>query len=115
MRYEKPVPVFTTLKDYKFFDFPVESVIYVGDSTQVQVEIPIEHKVYRDSTYEVEISGFRPNLEHVEIYPRTTTITNTELVYRKPMVSVGLGASVIYNPVNKNWDWGISLGIYVPL
>ena len=104
IRIEKPVPVVTTLKEFKFFDFPVETITYVGDSTQVQVEIPIEHKVYQDSTYKVEISGFKPNLEHVEIYPRTTTITQSQLVYRKPVISIGPAVSVTWNPITHQFD-----------
>ena len=88
IKVEKPVPVFTKLVDFRFFDFPVESVVY-RDSL-VEVQIPIEHKVFSDdSTYTAEVSGFQPNLEHIEIYQHNTTITQTQLVYKKPIVSIG--------------------------
>lgn len=88
-----PVPVYTTLKSYQFFDFPVESVVYVDSSSHVQVEIPIEQKTYRDSNYMAIVSGFQPNLDYFEIYNNTTTITTTNVVHYRPLVSLGVGAT----------------------
>ena len=113
IRVEKPVPVFTKLVSYKFFDFPVESVVY-RDSL-VEVPIPIEKKIYQDSTYYVEVSGFHPNLEHIEIYNRSTTITQTHVVKQRPIVSFGIGASAIWNPVTHQFDWGIGGSVIIPL
>lgn len=110
-----PVPVYTTLKSYQFFDFPVESVIYVDSSSNVQVEIPIEQKTYRDSNYMAIVSGFNPKLDYIETYNNTTTVTTTNVVKQRPLVSLGVGASVIWNPITKQFDWGISAGVYVPL
>lgn len=113
IRVEKPVPVFTKLVSYKFFDFPVESVVY-RDSL-VEVPIPIEKKIYQDSTYYVEVSGFHPNLDSLVLFNKSTTITQTQLVYKKPIVSVGLGASAIWNPVTHQFDWGIGGSVIIPL
>ena len=110
-----PVPVYTTLKSYQFFDFPVESVVYVDSSSHVQVEIPIEQKTYRDSNYMAIVSGFNPKLDYIETYNNTTTVTTTNVVKQRPLVSLGVGASVIWNPITKQFDWGISAGVYVPL
>lgn len=93
VKIEKPVPVYTNLVCYKFFDFPVESVVY-RDSV-VEVQVPIEHKVYQDTSYKVEISGFQPNLDYIEVYQHNTTITQTQYVYRKPILSLGVGASAV--------------------
>ena len=110
-----PVPAYTTLKSYQFFDFPVEKVIYVDSSSNVQVEIPIEQKTYRDSNYMAIVSGFNPKLDYIETYNNTTTVTTTNVVKQRPLVSLGVGASVIWNPITKQFDWGISAGVYVPL
>lgn len=91
---EKPVPVYTNLVSYKFFDVPLEHIVYLpGESDTVQVSLPITHKTYQDTTYKVEISGVNPNLEYIETYNRSTTITQTQLVYKKPIVSVGPAVS----------------------
>ena len=103
VKIEKPVPVYTKLVSYKFFDFPVESVVY-RDSL-VEVQVPIEEKVFTDdSTYRATVSGFQPNLEEISIFNRTTTVTQTQLVYKKPIVSVGLGTSAVWNPVTHQFD-----------
>ena len=88
-----PVPVYTTLKSYQFFDFPVESIVYVDSTSNVQVEIPIEQKTYRDSNYLAVVSGFQPNLDYIEVYNQTTTITTTNVVTYRPLVSFGVGAT----------------------
>ena len=110
-----PVPVYTTLKTFQFFDFPVEKVIYVDSSSNVQVEIPIEQKTYRDSNYMAIVSGFNPKLDYIETYNNTTTVTTTNVVKQRPLVSLGLGASAVWNPITKQFDWGISAGVYVPV
>lgn len=110
-----PVPVYTTLKTFQFFDLPIEKVIYVDSTSNYQVEIPIEQKTYRDSNYMAIVSGFNPNLDYIETYNNTTTVTTTNVVKQRPLVSLGVGASAVWNPITKQFDWGISAGVYVPL
>ena len=113
---DKPKLVFTQLVGYKFFDFPVESVVYVDSTSNYQVEIPIEKKVFTDdSTYRATVSGFQPNLDAIELYNRTTTVTQTQLVYRKPIVTLSLGASCVWNPVTKQFDYGVGVSIGIPV
>lgn len=110
-----PVPVYTTLKSYQFFDFPVEKVIYVDSSSHVQVEIPIEQKTYRDSNYMAIVSGFQPNLDYIETYNNTTTITTTNVVHYRPLVSLGVGATAGWSPITKNWDVIIGVNVTIPI
>ncbi len=110
-----PVPAYTTLKSYQFFDFPIEKVIYVDSSSNVQVEIPIEQKTYRDSNYMAIVSGFNPKLDYIETYNNTTTVTTTNVVKQRPIVSFGIGASAIWNPVTHQFDWGIGGSVIIPL
>lgn len=111
LKIEKPVPVYHTLKSYQFFDFPVESVVFVDSTSNVQVEIPIETKEYKDSTYRAVISGFQPSLDEIEIYTPTTIITQTERVQLKPKITLSVGTGVGWNPITKQVDW--SVGVYV--
>lgn len=114
LRIDKPYPVFHTIKSFALLDYPVDSLIYVAGDT-VLVQVPIEEKTYQDSTYKCQISGYKPSLDWIEVYSPTTTITQVERVKLKPKVSVGIGASVVWNPITKQFDWGISAGVYVPL
>lgn len=110
-----PVPVYTNLKSYQFFDFPVEKVVYVDSSSHVQVEIPIEQKTYRDSNYMAIVSGFQPNLDYIETYNNTTTITTTNVVHYRPLVSLGVGATAGWSPITKNWDVIIGVNVTIPI
>ena len=63
------------------------------------VSLPRETKVYEDSTYKAQISGYEPRLDYIEVYPRTITITETvtERTRRRPWgigVNVGYGATL---------------------
>ena len=114
IKIDKPYPVFQTIKSFALLDFPVDSLIYVAGDT-VQVQVPVESKIYQDSTFKCQVSGWKPSLDWIEVYSPTTTITQVERFKLKPKVSVGIGASVIWNPITKQFDWGISGGVYVPL
>lgn len=49
-------------------------------SDTVYVRLPREQRIYRDTNYAVWLSGFRPSLDSIEVYPSTRYITKT--VYR---------------------------------
>ena len=53
------------------------------------VEIPITQKVYKDSAYTAYISGYRPNLDSLFVFPKTTVIHIRDKPKR---FSVGVGA-----------------------
>lgn len=77
----------------------------------VEVELPITQKVYGDSTYRAWVSGYRPNLDSIEVYRKTITIERTlvqkpkrwiigvtggygfGLLHGRPDVFVGVGVS----------------------
>lgn len=41
------------------------------------VSIPITQREYATEHYRAVVEGFRPTLKSMEVYPRTTTVTNT--------------------------------------
>lgn len=45
------------------------------DTAFVEVPVPIEVKTYSDSTYQAQVSGFRPSLDWIEVYQLTQTVT----------------------------------------
>lgn len=60
----------------------------------IQIHIPITQKRYEDSTYRAWVSGYRPALDSIEVYPRreTITVTNTVTRYRPRRWGVGVQA-----------------------
>ena len=71
---EKPVAVERTIKDSLLV--AVHDTIVIRDS--VFVPIPIETKIYKGEDYFAEISGYKANLERIEVYPKTKVISKTE-------------------------------------
>lgn len=87
-----------------------------------------EIKEYRDSLYYIKVSGYQPNLEYVEVYPRTKVISKTETTTLKPGpwrcgVDVGLdygwmwkksitpniGAEIGYKKISLGVECGVSM------
>ena len=65
VRYDRPVPVFVRSTD----------TLFVHDTILIR-----EQKVYSDSTYTAYVSGYQPNLDSIEVYPKTVTKITTEWV-----------------------------------
>lgn len=63
----------------------------------VEVQVPMERKIYQeDSLYRAVVSGWRPSLDSLTIYPKETIITIT-----KPEVI----------PVRRRWGLGVQAGM----
>lgn len=114
VKIEKPVPTYVYLKEFYFYDIPKDSLIYIHNTDTVQVPIPIEEKTFTDdSTYLCTISGFRPSLDYIETYQKTTTITNT--IIKRPIISIGPAISVGYDPWRKQFSNSIGVSIIIPV
>lgn len=89
-----------------------------------------EVKEYRDSLYYIKVSGYQPNLDHVEVYPMTKVISKTETTTLKPSpwkLGVYLGmdlgksqnnymtpfisAEVGYNRISFGMECGAAIGV----
>lgn len=71
----------------------------VRDSADVQ--IPIERRIYQDSTYRAVVSGYRPNLDSLWILNtiKEVTITTTVAAPQKRWsIGAALGPSVLVTP-----------------
>lgn len=88
VRYDKPVPVFVRSTD----------TLYVHDTILIK-----EQKVFKDSTYMAWVSGYQPNLDSIEVYPKTVTnyitneVTKTVTKIKKPKWVISVGGGVGYN------------------
>lgn len=82
-------PCYTSVSLSKPLDTAAPSI----DS--VAVELPITQKMYGDSTYTAWVSGYRPRLDSIYVYPRHETVTITNTIRQKPR-RWGLGVSAGY-------------------
>ena len=116
--YYKPVAKDSLVIRYETVQLPAvrdtvrDSLIYkdtlVHDS--LNVILPITQKKYEDSTYTAWVSGFRPNLDSINIYRKTVYKTITE----KP-VRWGIGLVGGYGYGTKGTTPFIGVGIYYRL
>ena len=66
---------------------PVKDTVILRDTTYVVLQK--EEKEYRGDEYYAKISGYRPSLDYIEVYPKTTIINNI-LTPKKNFVSLGI-------------------------
>ena len=87
--------------------YPMPYAVYMtGDTIHVTDTIlKVEAVEYKDSNYSIKITGYRPQLEYVEVYPKT--ITNT--VYKDRRLGVGVTAG--YGFSKDGFSPGIMIGI----
>lgn len=79
-----PVPKDSALVKWVTVRVPVDRPIYVShppnDSLRIdtiEAELPITQKHYKSEEYQAWVSGYMPNLDSIEVYQKTSTITET--------------------------------------
>ena len=85
---ELPVPIHTHTRDT--IRVPVTDTLYL--------ELPREVKVYEDSTYRSEVSGYQPSLDRIDIYAQERIVTKhtTQIVETKRNARWGVGIQAGY-------------------
>lgn len=73
---------------------PIEDIIIRNDSLAV---LPMEVKSYEGEGYRAQVSGYKPQLDWIEVFPQTTVITNTKRVIDTRSNSIILSAQMIYS------------------
>lgn len=73
-------------------EVPLQAIVIRSDSLIV---LPIEIKTYTGDGYKAQISGYRPNLDWIELYPETRYITK-ETAIKKPASRWGIGIQAGY-------------------
>ena len=117
VRYSMPVPVDSTVVRYETVRLMVADTarVTVTDTVKVTdsvaVVVPITQRVYSDSLYRAYVSGYRPQLDSIFVYPRTNYITTT--VKEKPKrwgiglqagYGVGCGGTGPYVGIGVNYN-----------
>ena len=86
-----------TIKIPKPYPVAVHTVdtVWLHVSDTVAVPLPIESKTYEGEDYRAVVSGWRPSLDEISVFPKTITVTTTNTVTQRipaPRVSFGLAA-----------------------
>lgn len=78
------------------------------------IQLPITQKEYIDSTYHAWVSGFEPALDSIYVYPKTTYISTTNVVYKKKPWGIGLQVGAGYNgkTITPYIGVGVSLNLW---
>ena len=87
---EKPTPVHVTVRDTIMV--AVRDTVVQNDTTYIA--LPREVKTYGDERYTAVVSGYRPELEHLEIYVTDRIITRVAIPEPQKPKRWGLGIQV---------------------
>lgn len=82
----------------------------------VAAEVPVVRKVYAGKDYEAVVSGFRPVLESISVFPETRYVTATVREKAKAgRVSFGaaVGPTVLYDGRAMHGGVGVTAGLVV--
>lgn len=79
------------------FFIQLKDTIQIGDTI-----VNREQACYEDSLYRVWVSGYRPRLDSIEVYPRTVSRTVTNDIYHTIV------------PKKKRWGLGVQAGYGYP-
>lgn len=77
------------------------------------LDIPITQKTYSTAEFRAVVSGWRPNLDSMTVYPKTTTITQERIVTKKPLLSITLGPTALYDGERMRAGIGVTAGFTV--
>ena len=93
-----------TIREY----YPVETERMVVDTMRIVVrdtirmkdtlymQIPLEKKLYASDEYYAEVSGYKPKLDYIEVYPKTVYVTTEKITPVRSKNSIGLGIETSY-------------------
>ena len=90
LRIEKPVPEEVRVVDTMLV--AVTDTIRLSDT--VYLRLPREIKQYEDSLFRAQVSGYRPSLDWIEVYPQTVYLT--KVVKTQDVRRWGLGLQAGY-------------------
>ena len=93
---EKPVLVERTHKESLLIQ--VRDTVRIKDT--VYISLPMESKTYKGDGYMAIVSGYKPSLDRIEVYPKTKVIREsiTQTVTKRNRLALGIEANYIYTP-----------------
>lgn len=112
VKIDNPIPV----DNFKIKTVVDTFINYKVDTFQhlVQVEIPIEQKIYKqDSLYIAYVSGYKAQLDSINVYRRTitNTVTINNKIVKKKHIGLGVNGGLGYGILSKKIEPFIGFGI----
>ena len=104
---EKPIPI------NKYIYKTIRDTVFVNNSPTI-ADIPIERKIYQDDDYRAVISGYKPNIDTLQIFRKDSLIYTTierERTIIRDYSRWTLGVSGGYAITNKGFTPFIGVGI----
>lgn len=107
--YMNPLPVNVEINITDTIEVPVSNIILISDSLMA---LPKTIKTFEDEGYKMQISGYDPVLDWIEVYPSTKFIESESLV-RKPARRWGIGIQAGYGLLlnSRQVTHGVYLGL----
>ena len=91
LRFETPAYIYRNVIDTIYV--PIEKTIRLRDT--LFLSLPLEKKIYGNSEYYAEVSGYRPNLDYIEVFPKTRVVTE-RIVEKRKINSISAGIELGY-------------------
>ena len=88
LRFETPAYIYRNVIDTIYV--PIEKTIRLHDT--LFVSLPMERKVYGSDDFYAEVTGYKPSLDYIEVFPKTRIIkeTITQSVTNRNALSIGM-------------------------
>lgn len=108
----RPISIGSTIKDTIWLSHT--DTIHIKDT--IRIPIPIEQKTYKTDAYCAIVSGFKPTLESIEIYQKTSQITiqQDRIVNKKYCFGATIGPGVLITP-NGNVQAGVGATVGITI
>lgn len=96
----------------QYRDRIVRDTLYNTDSVLVPVDVPIETKIYTDSSYRAVISGYRAQLDSISIFNKNQIHIINKITYKTKKWNISPSIGVGYGFYHKKIDTyvGFSIG-----
>lgn len=110
------VEIIKPIEKYKYITKYITDTLYTTDSTKTEVNIPITTTIYKDSTYEASVSGFKASLDYLILFPKQTTIYQekvSKIKEKQPLIKHGVQVGVGYLPLSNKIEPYIGYGLQI--
>ena len=95
----------------RYVDKIVRDTLYNTDSVLVPVDVPIETKVYQDSSYRAVISGYKANLDSIYIFNKNQIQYINKITYKTKKWNVSPSIGVGYGMFGKRIDMYVGFSV----
>lgn len=95
----------------QYRDKIVRDTLYSIDSIPVLVDLPIETKVYADSSYRAVVSGYKAELDSIYIFNKNQIQTINKITYKTKKWNVSPSVGIGYGILNRKIDMYVGFSI----